>query len=87
MAWMAAKLAGCAALGGIPKNRRARHGRRDLLEQLQPFGAEAVFDGHESGDVAAGPRQAVDKTSAHRIGGDREHDRHGAGRLQQRSHG
>ena len=41
----------------------------------------------ESGDVAARPRQAVDKAGADRIGDDREHDRHGAGRLQQRRHG
>ena len=26
--------------GGVPKDRRARHARRDLLEQLQPFAAE-----------------------------------------------
>ena len=28
----------------IAKDRRARHARRDLLEQLQPFAAQAVFE-------------------------------------------
>ena len=30
--------------GGIPKDRRSRHARRDLLEQFQPFPAHAVFE-------------------------------------------
>ena len=76
-----------AALSGIPKDRRSRHAWRDLLEQLQPFPAHVVFGSHETGGVAAGPRQAVDEASGDRITGDREHDRHGAGRLQQRPHG
>ena len=73
--------------GGIPKDRHSRHARRDLLEQLQPFPADAVFEMHEPGGVAARPRQALDEAGADRIGDDREHDRHGAGRLQQRPHG
>ena len=81
------KLAGAGALGGIPKDRRSRYVRRDLLEQFQPFPAHAVFDIHETGGVAARPRQAVDEAGADRIGDNREHDRHGAGRLQQRPHG
>ena len=28
----------------IPKDRRSRHARRDLFEQLQPFPAQAVFE-------------------------------------------
>jgi hypothetical protein len=28
--------------GRVPNNRRPRHARRDLLEQLQPFPAKAV---------------------------------------------
>ena len=44
-------------------------------------------DSHETGDVAAWSRQAVDEAGADRIADDREHDRHGAGRLQQRPHG
>ena len=82
-----AKLANSGGCGGIPKNRHSRHARRDLLEQLQPFPADAVFEIHEPGGVAARPRQAVDEAGADRIDDDREHDRHGAGRLQQRPHG
>jgi hypothetical protein len=67
-------------------DRRSRHARRDLLEQLQPFPADAVFESHETRGVAARPRQAVDEAAADRIDDDREHDRHGAGRLQQRPH-
>ena len=86
-AWMAAT-GRSRRVGGIPKDRRSRHARRDLLEQLQPFPADAVFEIHETGGVAARPRQAVDEAGADRIGDDdREHDRHGAGRLQQRRHG
>ena len=70
-----------------PKDRRSRHAWRDLLEQLQPFPAQAVFESHETGGVAARPRQAVDEAGADRIDDDREHDRHRAGRLQQRPHG
>jgi hypothetical protein len=42
--------------GGIPKDRHARHTGCDLLEQFQPFPAQAVFIRHESGGVAARPR-------------------------------
>ncbi len=86
-AWMTPNWLVPVALGGIPKDRRPRHARRDLLEQLQPFPAHAVFERHETGGVAARPRQAVDEAGGDRIGDDREHDRHGAGRLQQRPHG
>ena len=81
------ELADPGGYGGIPKDRRARHARRDLLEQLQPFPAQAVFELHEAGGVAARPRQALDEAGADRIGDIREHDRHGAGRLQQRRQG
>src|SRR5262249_1572351 len=62
-----AHLSGPAGLGGIPQYRYPRHARRDLFEQLQPFPADAVFEQEETGDVAARPRQAFDKTSADRI--------------------
>ena len=81
------ELADPGGCGRVPKDRRARHARRDLLEQLQPFSRQAVFELHEAGGVAARPRQAIDEAGADRIGDDREHDRHGAGRLQQRPHG
>ena len=57
------------------------------LKQLQPFPAHAVFGSHEAGGIAARSRQAVDEAGADRIAGDWEHDRDGAGRLQQRPHG
>jgi len=34
----------CQHSGGIPKDRRSRRSRRDLLEQFQPFRANAVFE-------------------------------------------
>ena len=40
-----AELADCrSAMRRIPKDGHSRHARRDLLEQLQPFPAQAVFD-------------------------------------------
>src|SRR6516162_10254603 len=73
-----AKLGGTGWYGGVPKDRHARHARRDLFEQFQPFSAYAVFIQHEASGVAARPRQAVDETGADWIGDEREHDRHGA---------
>jgi hypothetical protein len=73
--------------GRIPKDRRPRHAGRDLFEQLQPFSAHAVFVNRESSRVAARPRQADDESGADRIDDLHEHDRHGAGRLQQRRRG
>ena len=67
----------------VPEHCHPRHSWRDLLEQLQPFGAHAVFESHEAGDVAARLRQAVDEAGADRIGDDHEDHRHVADRLQQ----
>ena len=47
-----------------------------------PYSDEA-----KSGGVATRPRQALDEAGADRIDDIHEHDRHGAGRLQQRRHG
>jgi len=58
-----------------------------LLEQLQPLSADAVLEKHETGSVAAWPRQAVDEARRDRISDDREYDRHGMGCLQQLPHG
>jgi hypothetical protein len=54
--------ADCIALpaGG----RRSRYTWCDLLEQFQEFAAQAVFDTHETGGVAARPRQAGNETGA-----------------------
>ena len=63
------------------------HTWRGFFEQLQPFRGHAVFKTHETGDVAARPRQAVDETGADWIAKHRGHNRHGAGHLQQWSYG
>jgi hypothetical protein len=63
---------------GVANDRSPRHARRDLLEQLQPFAADAIFEREKAGDVAARSRQSVDEAGADRIGNYREHDRHGA---------
>ncbi|MGC1865696.1 MAG: ABC transporter substrate binding protein, partial [Pseudolabrys sp.] len=47
------KLADPGGYGGIPKDRRSRHARRDLFGQLQPFRAQTVIEQHEAGSVAA----------------------------------
>src|SRR5262249_38074451 len=59
---------------------------RNLLEQFKPFPAQIVLELHESGGIAARPRQAIDKAGADRIGDIHEHDWHRARRLQQRRH-
>jgi len=48
------------------------------------FPAHAVFVEGKTGDVAARPRETIDKAGAHRIGDIHEHDRHAAGGLLQR---
>jgi len=48
------------------------------------FPLNAVFDRREAGGVAARVRQTFDEARADRIGGQREHDRHCAGQLEQR---
>ena len=63
-----AELAASGGDGGIPQHRRSRHTRCDLFEQLQPFSADAVFELHETGGVAARLRQALDEAGADRIG-------------------
>ena len=67
--------------GCIPKDRRSRHGRCDLLEQFQPFPAQAIFVLDKARGVAARPREAIDEAGADRVGDIVEHDWHGAGRL------
>ena len=64
------ELADPGGYGGISKDGHARHARRDLFEQLQPFRAQTIFELHEAGGVAARPRQAVDEAGADRIGDD-----------------
>src|SRR6516225_5368651 len=77
MDWMAANWAGPEASAGS-RMTPALVIRRDLFQQLQPFRAQAVFEGGEAGGIATRPREAIDKASADRIGNDHEHDRHAA---------
>ena len=81
------ELAGSGGYAGIPKDRRSRHARRDLLDKFQPFSAGAVFEQRKPGGIAARLRQAFDNAGADRIGNLHENDRHGAGRLLQRHDG
>jgi hypothetical protein len=69
-----AKLGGTGRIGSIPKNSRSRHAGGDLLEQLQPFAAHAVFPSHEASGVAARPCQGVDEAGGDRIRDDWEYD-------------
>jgi hypothetical protein len=58
----------------------------NLLEQLKPFPAHAVFERSKAGRIAARSCQARDKPSADWISDLDEHDRQRARRLQQRCH-
>ena len=69
--------------GGIPQRGHARDTRRDLLEQFEPFPAQAVFKHQEAGGVATRPRQARNETSADGINDKHEHNRHGSGHIEQ----
>ena len=66
-AWMAPNWPIPAATAGSRKDRRSRHAGRDLLEQLQPFSAHAVFELGKAGGVAARPCQARDEAGADRV--------------------
>src|SRR2546421_13007020 len=78
-----AQLSGARGYRSISKDCNALEVRRDLLQQLEPFPADAVLEIGEPGRIAARARQAVDKTGTDRIGHQHEHDRHGARRLLQ----
>ena len=71
--------------GRIPKHRHSRHAGRDLLEQLQPFPADARIRTTMK-PVVLPPGRARLSTKPAPTGSatDGEHDRHGACRLQQR---
>ena len=70
--------------GGVPKDRRSHHARRNLLEQLQPFPAQTVFELKKAGHIAARPCQTIDVARADRVGDIVENDWHGVRRLHQR---
>src|SRR5262249_19498596 len=55
-------------------------------EQFQPFPAQAVFEIHKAGNVAARPGQVIDEAGADRIGYAIEHNRNRPGLPPQRRH-
>ena len=61
------KLTDPGGYGRVPEDCHSLDARRDLLEQFQPFPAQAVFERHKAGRVAARPRQTIDETGADRI--------------------
>ena len=67
---------------GVAKDGRMRGGRRDLLEQLQPFRRNAVFELGKAGDVASRPGQAFDDTEADRVDRLSKYNRNAAIRLE-----
>jgi len=69
-------------IGRIPKDRNSRHLWCNLLQQLQPFGTHAEVEIHETGSIAAWPRETLHDAGTDRIGNHREYDRHTAGGLQ-----
>src|SRR5262245_32022174 len=78
-----AELARPRRYGGILKECHSLYAGRDLLEELQPFSADAVFIKHKTSSITAWPGESFDEAGAHRFGELHEHDRHSAGRLQQ----
>ena len=48
-----AELTNPGGYGGITNDCHSRHGRSDLLQQFQPFHADAVFKRNETSGVAA----------------------------------
>src|SRR5260370_39814523 len=78
-----AELASPSGDGGITEDRGACHARCDLLEQFQPFPAQAIFELDETGCIAAWSRQAINEPGADRVGHYHKHDMHGASRLEQ----
>jgi hypothetical protein len=71
----------------IAQDRRALHARRNFLEQLEPFRADAEFERRKSGGVAARASQARDQAGTNRIGHLREYNRYRASGPLQRGHG
>ena len=67
-----------------PNHRDTRQTRVDLLQQFQPFPAQAVLELHKAGQIAARSRQTSDEIRADRIGNIHENDRHSASCLQHR---
>src|SRR5262249_20959694 len=61
----------------VAQDRDPCRSRCNLLEQFQPFPAEAIFVKAKAGGVAARPRQALNESTADRISDVHEHTRYG----------
>src|SRR5262249_37180116 len=82
-AWIEDQVSDSGGDGGISKDCRARHSRRDFLEHLQPFPAHPKFERCESSGVSHRLCQACYIAAADWIGDIYEHDWHGPARLLQ----
>jgi len=74
-----APLADSRGYRGITNDCDLRHGRSDLLEELERLPADAVFEHEEPAGVAIRSGEAVDKAGANWIGDD--HDTIGTSRV------
>ena len=86
-AWIAPNWAGLEELAESRRTATRVTSGAICLSSSSHFALMLYSATMKPGGVAARPRQAVNEASGDRIGDDREHDRHGAGRLQQRPHG
>src|SRR5216684_4954388 len=59
----------------IPKHGHGGELRNNFLEQVQPFSSQLRIHLGQPGDVAAGPRQALNDPSCHRVTRRRHHNR------------
>ena len=68
-------------IGCVPQNRDTRYAGHDSLEQVELLRAEFGVHLRETGDVAAGMRQALDITRSDWIAVNDEHDRDVSGHF------
>jgi hypothetical protein len=81
------KPTGASGHGGIPDDCDPRHAGGDLLEQFQPFPAQAEIVRGETSGVTARTRQARNPAAADRIDDGHEDNRHRLRRLLQGADG
>ena len=79
--WMAANWPIPAVMAGSRRTAARVTPGAICLSSSSHFPLMPYSNCDKAGGVAARPRQAIDEAGADRIGDDREHDRHGAGRL------
>src|SRR5262245_52275482 len=78
------KLTDTCDSGGTPKHCNARNARRYLLEQFNPFAAQAILEIGEAGGITAWASHAFHPTGANWISNIHHYDRNAARRLQQK---